>query len=439
MVDKYANVPTILESVIPPSQPDHNNANHLSDGEGVQDNNAISTTTPPTVLPEDLPDKPWEPDPSPGPVEPELQKDPLFLRVVRWLAVFGLLMLTLVLAISECWRWSNWLRSQNLILLYVFWFAFACFLIGVLMLVGLQLRQYFRLRTIDVLKKALAEGPQTAPGLGDLTIRQEDDIQRKLYGYALMLRRSGSVCDAVWSKVESAITLDDWTDLLRIEILPSLDERALTIIERHVGAVAISTAISPSDIIDSFLVLWRNTKMLAEVAEVYGARPGFWGTARLARRVGTNVATAAVTQEAIHLLHVAYGPKIAEATGKTFEGLGSALTYVGGLASHSMPMIGLPIAGLGVVVNHVSRGTGQVAEVLSGPVVDALLTAVLTIRIGHEVQRQCRIIPMTAEEQACETAALGSVLQKIFAGFLWAAEKPSQIETEASPVPATVA
>ena len=325
---------------------------------------------------------------------------------------------------------------QNQWLVYTFWFAYACFVVGALTLVGMQLRQYLRLRTIDVLKKELTEGRDVGSDLSDLTIHQGDRIQHRLHGYGWKLRQNGSISDPVWSKMEGAITLHDWIDLFQVDILPSLDERARRIIEEHAQSVAICTALSPSGIIDSLLVFWRNTKMLAEVAGVYGARPGIWGTIVLGRRVGKNVATAAVTQEVIHLVHLAYGPKIAQGIGKAVEGVGGAIAYAGGATAFAIPLIGIPMAGIGAVVKTIARGTGEALEIVSGPTLDAFLTAILTIRVGQEVQRQCRIIPMTSEEEARETATLGSAMRQLFTAFLGKEEEFDGIAEESSPVPA---
>ena len=69
------------------------------------------------------------------------------------------------------------------------------------------------------------------------------------------------------------------------EMLRPLDIQAKGIIAATVRRVALITAISPSAIIDVAFVAYANLAMMRRLATLYGGRPGFLGSLRLARLV----------------------------------------------------------------------------------------------------------------------------------------------------------
>jgi putative membrane protein len=69
------------------------------------------------------------------------------------------------------------------------------------------------------------------------------------------------------------------------EILTPLDRQARALIAVSVRRVAMVTAVSPSAILDVGFVALENLAMLRRLATLYGGRPGFLGSLRLARLV----------------------------------------------------------------------------------------------------------------------------------------------------------
>ncbi len=69
------------------------------------------------------------------------------------------------------------------------------------------------------------------------------------------------------------------------EILRPLDRQARALIAVSVRRVAMVTAVSPSAILDVGFVALENLAMLRRLATLYGGRPGFLGSLRLARLV----------------------------------------------------------------------------------------------------------------------------------------------------------
>ena len=126
------------------------------------------------------------------------------------------------------------------------------------------------------------------------------------------------------------------------------------------------------------------------------------------------MATAAVTQQALHMFHIAYGATVAEAGGKLASGLGGAVAAAGKGLDSAHPVLGVPLAAIGEGVRHLGRGAGEAAEAVSGPLVEGLLTAALTVRIGLKAQQECRLFPMTDAEQESLTAGTLTALLGVF-------------------------
>jgi putative membrane protein len=385
MIDRYADVPTRLGPAPPVTAPP-------------------PTIAVPTVLPRECEVTLAEPEPR----APRLEQSPasnVVITVSAGLITVGIGLLALMILAAESWQWSRWLVSVHPVLPYVFWVAAGAILAGVLG--HLRLTPYFRLRAVDRLKDLIEQADSTR----ELLAGQERELHTQLERYTRSLRRSGSITGGTSKQIGEQSSSQEMMKSLRTLVLPDLDREARRTIEGHARAVAISTALSPSGTIDSALVLWRNSQMIAEIASCYGLRPGRWGIAVLTYRVILNVATAAVSQESINMLSLAYGPKLAEAIGKTMGGVGGAIAAAGGVIATANPLVGVPVAFVGGLVRTVSVGAGQAAEVVSGPVLQGILTAILTVRTGLEVQRQCRVVPMTEEERADQTASLVGALR----------------------------
>jgi putative membrane protein len=85
----------------------------------------------------------------------------------------------------------------------------------------------------------------------------------------------------------------DPADRIRIaerDIVSRLDETAGRIITRSSRRVTLTTAVMPAAALDILFVAALNFRMLRDLATLYGGRPGFIGTLRLARMVLSHLA-----------------------------------------------------------------------------------------------------------------------------------------------------
>ena len=101
--------------------------------------------------------------------------------------------------------------------------------------------------------------------------------------------------------------------LIDRQVLAPIDQSAYNYVLRASRDTAVATALSPSAALDVVIVLWRNLKLVREVATLYGAKPGRFGSWRLMRRMLANLAVAGVAEGLSHVAVDALGGSIAAA------------------------------------------------------------------------------------------------------------------------------
>ncbi|MBF0417335.1 MAG: DUF697 domain-containing protein [Magnetococcales bacterium] len=105
--------------------------------------------------------------------------------------------------------------------------------------------------------------------------------------------------------------------------LKPLDEAALRIIGRHAASAAFLAVLSPLALLDALLFLWRNARMMREIAQVYGLRPGPAGTFLLMRHVAEGMLAAGSGDVLAKSATEALGDSLA---GAALAGVGQAAT-----------------------------------------------------------------------------------------------------------------
>lgn len=105
-----------------------------------------------------------------------------------------------------------------------------------------------------------------------------------------------------WEQTEQAY----WNDDERLErfendILQRVDQQAQRIISKRAAESAALVAVSPSSVADMLLLLWRNQRMVADIAHCYGVELGYWSRLKLWRQILTNLAYAGLSEVAVDL------------------------------------------------------------------------------------------------------------------------------------------
>lgn len=199
---------------------------------------------------------------------------------------------------------------------------------------GREWRAYSRLATVDALRTEAAllrsKGGHGKAG------RLKDRVAA-LYAGRRNLRAAR---DRLSLAVTDAHDDREVLDLTERTLLDPLDRAAYRLVITASRDVALTTALSPAALLDAAIVLWRNARLVREVAGLYAARPGLFGSARLLRRMAENIGVAGVAESADTLLVDALG---AGAVGAVSAKLGQGMIN------------GLLTARIGLAAMHLCR------------------------------------------------------------------------------------
>ena len=169
---------------------------------------------------------------------------------------------------------------------WIGWISFGLaiiILVTLLMLILRELIGFVRLRRLGKIKAAAEKA------LRERNVAEEREtiqaIKRLLAGRA-ELRWHLARLD------EHARDVRDPGDLMRLadrDLMLVLDGEARRLVAKAAKRVTVVTAISPAAFVSVGYVLIENLRLLRNLAGLYGGRPGFAGTARLARMVLTHI------------------------------------------------------------------------------------------------------------------------------------------------------
>ncbi|MCB1332900.1 MAG: TIGR01620 family protein [Roseivivax sp.] len=209
-------------------------------------------------------------------------------RLARW---FWSLLVGLVgtLVSIAAWNFVTGLVASNPILGWAVAALIAAFGLVVLLIVIKEVSVFARLKRIDTLHHAAAQGLAAADlgaarkvvqGLTAIYSGREDTR----WGRQRLKDREGDVFDA-----------EGLLHLAETELLAPLDAQARREVEAAARQVATVTALVPLALADVFAALTSNIRMIRRIGEIYGGRSGTLGSLRLLRAVMSHlVATGAV-------------------------------------------------------------------------------------------------------------------------------------------------
>jgi putative membrane protein len=140
-----------------------------------------------------------------------------------------------------------------------------------------ELRGLWRLRSAERLRRLI---PSALGG----------ELKREIDAAAAILARDPSLGEAVASyraAVEAHHTGHDALELFDRFVLAPADRLAQAAIRRAATQAFAINAISPTVLLDTLLFAGRAMRLVREIAEIYGQRPGFAGTVHLLRRLAS--------------------------------------------------------------------------------------------------------------------------------------------------------
>ena len=146
-----------------------------------------------------------------------------------------------------------------------------------------ELRGLFGLRRVDHLRAALADPSQA---------------RRAALAWLASLPEGAALAASVATTDDPATI----TALLRAGPMATLRGRADALGRQAAVQVFAAAAAVPSPALDGLLVAWRGARLVRQVAELHGLRPGLFGTLSLLRRVVLTAATVVATDVAANTL-----------------------------------------------------------------------------------------------------------------------------------------
>lgn len=211
------------------------------------------------------------------------------------------------------------------------WIALALAALAVLSLLAIVAREVagvLRERRIEHLRRAAAEV---------LAVRDHEGAKRlarelvAFYADAPLLVRGPGVAE-----IEAEIMdADDRLAVAERSLVAPRDSSAKAAIAAAARQVSLVTALSPRAVVDVAFVVYAAAKLLRRIARIYGARPGFLGSLRLARAAFNHLAVTGSVAVGDSLLQQALGLGVAaRISAKLGEGvLNGLMTARFGLAA----------------------------------------------------------------------------------------------------------
>ncbi|MCF1426937.1 MAG: YcjF family protein [Shewanella sp.] len=109
-------------------------------------------------------------------------------------------------------------------------------------------------------------------------------------------------------------------------VLQPVDKKARAIVRRYAGESALLLAASPLAVLDMALILWRNQKMIRDVAACYGIELGYWSRVKLFRGIVVNILYAGATEVALDLGSQMLSMELTgKLSGRLAQGLGGGM------------------------------------------------------------------------------------------------------------------
>lgn len=130
-----------------------------------------------------------------------------------------------------------------------------------------------------------------------------------------------------WSANEhQELTDKELLTLYSRQVLSIVDQKALDKVSKHATEAAVLVALSPIAILDMLLMLWRNTKMINEIAALYGMKISYWSRIKLIKQTFKNMvyagASELITDVGADLLGA---DMLAKLSGRLAQGLGAGM------------------------------------------------------------------------------------------------------------------
>ncbi|MEO0635933.1 MAG: TIGR01620 family protein [Pseudomonadota bacterium] len=242
------------------------------------------------------------------------------------------------------------------------WFALGLTALALVIAIGFALREIWalkRLARMDVLRQAVADARTNADGSAAMAAV---DQVAALYKSRPETASGRGEVEAHRNDIMSA---DIRLDVAERALMRLLDMEAQRLVTRSSARVAMVTAVSPRALVDVGYVLFENLRLIRRIAELYGLRPGLFGSVRLTAAVVSHLAVTGTIAVGDGILHQAIGTGVAARLSARFgEGVVNGLltARIGISASdlcRPMPFHALPRPKISDFVNPITALTSK--------------------------------------------------------------------------------
>lgn len=110
-------------------------------------------------------------------------------------------------------------------------------------------------------------------------------------------------CDLIFEQeqqwqenIDTDLTDAEQLRLYSRQVLSKVDKKALDKVSKFSTESVVLVALSPIAIVDMMLMLWRNIKMIDEIANLYGLKMSYWSRVKLIKQVFINMVYAGATE-----------------------------------------------------------------------------------------------------------------------------------------------
>lgn len=129
---------------------------------------------------------------------------------------------------------------------------------------------------------------------------QAEDLLRRV---EKLYRDRPDLDQAIWrfhDQASDALNDRERLELFAHNVFSPMDKAAYHIVKASGRDIAVLTALTPIGALDSLIVLVRTVSMMRGIAKLYGVRPGFTATIRLAKRGLRNIVIAGIGELVSH-------------------------------------------------------------------------------------------------------------------------------------------